>query len=375
MVISSSAYLCLVAVSFTIAYLTLTSIINGTEHWRSSTEGSLSPVSTDVGFDIDANDLSKNSSKKTNRRFELDIYWPLTPIVYPEADISALDLPRNISERLIERFVVLPNHRLLFCMIEKNANTAFGWLFNKVKRDSRYPMNVKQPQNSKKHNPYNYNMTIYEISILLANSSWSKAVFYREPLNRFLSAYRSKCEAFDQDGNMWCDRAMHMKNDTATFGKAVQYIQSLDSIYDPHFARQAEFCGGLSTTLHLFKHVYELHPSRVRHDLSEVFESTDLPFRDNRSSFGKSYNGLFPLPDEYSSEDGRGFLPKRRGSKGNTFSSNTQTLLQYYSRQCYIRVVVDFYQADYDVFNISYPEWARAALANTSGESCRGLTY
>jgi hypothetical protein len=314
------------------------------------------------------------------------------PIIYPKIGINydhynALAL----NKRLLERMVVLPEYRLLFCLIEKNANTAFGKIFSHIKRDNRYAIMKKQPSTAKEHNLYNYNLTVNDMSILIKNTSWTKAVFYREPLSRFLSAYRSKCEKFDPDGGRWCGKGLHMKTTEATFDKAVSYLYNSQMTIDAHFTPQVEFCGGLQSSLQYYQHVYELSSLHVRQDFTSILQTVQLPHKHSMSNtsshmcplhnnlFLATFDTLLPAP-KGSSEDGREFLPERvthfrEKTKGNTFSSNTQTLLQYYSRQCYIRVVVDFYQADYDVFNISYPEWARAALANTSRESCRGLMY
>ena len=250
--------------------------------------------------------------------------------------------------------------------LEKNANTAINELFSLIDRDERYDI---QPStvNAKEHNVFNYNLTLRDISVLISNSSWTKAVIYRDPLSRFLSAYRSKCGGFDNDGLNWCRNAFGSRE--VNFEQAILKLYHFQIERDPHFARQSEFCGGLRTSLDHYQFKFEMSSRTLRKHLSKLFQWVNLTHPDN-SKFVAKFNRLFP--SARSEEDA---IRYRRIGARNTHSSVPSNLLTYYKKQCYIRTVVDFYQSDYDLFKIQYPKWAIQALENTSRESCENMSY
>jgi hypothetical protein len=58
------------------------------------------------------------------------------------------------------------------------------------------------------------------------------------------------------------------------------------------------------------------------------------------------------------------------GGNHTTNSESSEALLKYYSHSCYIRLMIDYYQRDYEIFKIPYPEWALEALENTNHHDC-----
>ena len=254
-------------------------------------------------------------------------------------------------------------HCYFVLFLEKNANSALNEIFALIERDERFDI---QPSTTfaKEHNVFNYNLTVRDISILISNSSWNKAIIYREPLSRFLSAYRSKCGGFDSDGYSWCRNAFGSRD--VSFEAAVFKMYHFEVERDPHFARQSEFCGGLRETLRHYQFKFEMNPSTLRKHLWRLFNSVNLT---NSAAFKivNRFNRLFPPVSAK--------IDGKRSTSRNTFSSLSTNLLRFYSKQCYIRTIVDYYQADYDLFGIAYPMWAIPALQNTSRESCDGLTY
>lgn len=95
------------------------------------------------------------------------------------------------SDWPLERIIIVSEYKLLFCYIEKVACTSFNNLFKCVRKQQprargftwgRYT--YKSPE---------YNLTRESLGDLIANSSWYKAVLYRDPVSRFVSAHASKC--------------------------------------------------------------------------------------------------------------------------------------------------------------------------------------
>jgi len=86
----------------------------------------------------------------------------------------------------LESMLIVPKLRLLMCRIDKNANTNMALLFNRLNEvESPYDLGASQPEE------LGYSTT--DLNAIMKNSSWRKAVFLRDPLERLLSAYISKC--------------------------------------------------------------------------------------------------------------------------------------------------------------------------------------
>ena len=98
---------------------------------------------------------------------------------------------------------------------------------------------------------------------LLHDPSWRSAVVYRDPVERFVSAYKSKCELSDKDGREHCHKVFQTARP-----KPQLVADALLSVsrappaprctrFDPHWAPQACFCTGLAETFPLYSHPIE----------------------------------------------------------------------------------------------------------------------
>ena len=98
---------------------------------------------------------------------------------------------------------------------------------------------------------------------LLRDPSWRSAVVYRDPVERFVSAYKSKCELSDKDGREHCHKVFQTARP-----KPQLVADALLSVsrappaprctrFDPHWAPQACFCTGLAETFPLYSHPIE----------------------------------------------------------------------------------------------------------------------
>ena len=78
---------------------------------------------------------------------------------------------------------------------------------------------------------------------LFGSSEWRIGVVYREPTERFMPAYYSKCLLSDPDGRVHCHQLFGLRDDEISV-EAVASGLKTHGRQNPHWAPQAEFCGG-----------------------------------------------------------------------------------------------------------------------------------
>mmetsp|Transcript_4225 Transcript_4225/g.8172 ORF Transcript_4225/g.8172 Transcript_4225/m.8172 type:complete len:276 (+) Transcript_4225:626-1453(+) len=177
----------------------------------------------------------------------------------------------------------------------------------------------------------------------MRDPDWHKALFYREPLERFLSAFLDKCVydlyvPDDKEKFYHCNKAFGVHGGIE-FGDAVRRLRGITNIRDPHFVPQNRHCGGrgIAKVIHLFKTVEQLNGD-VRNKVRSMLEKFDLS--------GEQFDAVYP----------------KTGTKHETDS--TSLMQKYYTRDRpeLVSSVINFYFEDYTVFNISLPEFAWEAL-------------
>lgn len=179
--------------------------------------------------------------------------------------------------------------RLLICRIDKNANQNLAILANRLNglmggRDGvqDFVWDASKPEN--------VGIDLDGINEIMRDPLWTKAVFFRDPLERLLSAYISKCvvheetPCFSDKGPVpGCDRVAEAQRENGLvvngncqgfeddwswvdspvpFGRFVKY--TLDEVrerdqdiqdgieevpYNVHYELQKHFCGGLENTI------------------------------------------------------------------------------------------------------------------------------
>lgn len=134
------------------------------------------------------------------------------------------------------RVLVYPEKKLAFCYIEKNACTQFNLLFNHL--------------NGKRGKWWI--STVDALSLDLANitreKGWKWAVFLRDPLVRYLSAWGSKCWQKEDGGSNCVPRGDFTKD--ASLADFLAHVSAnvedpSPTAANPHWALQQAFCGGL----------------------------------------------------------------------------------------------------------------------------------
>ena len=105
------------------------------------------------------------------------------------------------------------------------------------------------------------------LASLFADQTWARVVIYRDPLERFVSAFRSKCEQADHDWRSQCDevfgfgRQANGNRQNITLESVARRLTdpSLRAWTNPHWAPQRSFCGDLLASWPSFTHHLELH--------------------------------------------------------------------------------------------------------------------
>ena len=271
--------------------------------------------------------------------------------VVSSSSIFKTDDDNNVV--LMDRLIVIPEYKLVFCFIGKVGCAMFNHVFRlvrllspqfqqsineelqllllqqqqqqqqqhpeqqrfgkkkKKKKQKKYQDSLRSSSSSSyieevkyqmanlwfRNTPQHHNLTSEDVELIFQNPNWTKAVFYRDPVTRFLSGFRSKCLNYEDitddtarenilllkkkqnqrqyDGG----NGSHGGDDPSlgfttnhcyrTFG--TNYLQYLDDAIDilrqnptkvfdnGHFKPQVEVCGGItSQTLQYYDFVQQL---------------------------------------------------------------------------------------------------------------------
>jgi hypothetical protein len=172
----------------------------------------------------------------------------------------------NRKTRWDNRLLIEPSRKLAFCYIEKNACTQFNRLFNAmngiVPADNPF---WKTNADSK-----NYSIRRYfedGADNISKATGWKMAIFLRDPAERFLSAWLSKCDAWEHGGidclgpqvsNMTDTEKVELFENTVLevlpkYMKLVDFAGQFNAHYDPQHVfcsrrplEEYEFVGKLS---------------------------------------------------------------------------------------------------------------------------------
>lgn len=141
------------------------------------------------------------------------------------------------------RLLVLPEQKFAFCWIGKNAGTQFNFLMNSiVGKYAAHPHFVTSWF-------FNKSMSFNEIN---KKNGWKTAIFVRDPAERFLSAWRSKCVQWEDQGRHCLGGRAKVAPEEAVkkFEHAVkhdlkEYMRLSDKYghFNSHFDPQSKFCG------------------------------------------------------------------------------------------------------------------------------------
>jgi hypothetical protein len=133
-----------------------------------------------------------------------------------------------------------------------------------------------------RNTPKHHNLSVADLQDILNNPDWTKAVFSRDPVSRYISAFQSKCGRVDADGSVHCNHAFGV--DSNITDASVQSFQKILEVKDkgpekvfknPHWRPMSRFCGGLEYSIQNYNFVHELNRTtapRLVRDLLEKIE-------------------------------------------------------------------------------------------------------
>ena len=290
---------------------------------------------------------------------------PLPPMALSEATWPPLPM--------YDHFAVVPEKKLMFCWLEKVACQAFNDVFCSVNAHhavgegaTRIPdlwddgMSWEHGCDWMSSAPEVFGMTSRDVHVALESSAWTKAVFVREPLERFLSAFLSKCTAqhdhdqdlcrqmfnpddqCDEDDESW-DDADEWDCPLPTFDRAVQFMKDRHGKALPpgqaedHWRQQSEFCAGtLREAFENYNLIHLLDRETSRHTVMTLF---------NRSGIDAE---TVPALNTHFPEGKR---------KGMHITNSAEKIHKYFTPER-VRILLEFYASDYQRLRIPVPGWA-----------------
>lgn len=244
----------------------------------------------------------------------------------------------NSRYHFCSRLLVVPEHKFAFCYVEKVACTQFNHIMNTL---NGLPWNRKPWMRSS-----TFAMNVSMESVTKENG-WYRGIFLRDPAERYLSAFQSKCVkrtdgSIEDHGHMcWpsnfaMDRNLSVdsppEDRLAAFEESVRSLARWNQRYpnegNPHYELARNMCGGLSSDLHEFDYVGNLEGGydKVQSQVREMFEQAN-----------------FPINEELLAA----YFPSSAPSKDHV--TNTSDTVEFYYQHPAIKdLVKTFYARDYE---------------------------
>ncbi|CAM9888125.1 unnamed protein product [Chrysoparadoxa australica] len=239
----------------------------------------------------------------------------------------------QLTTHLLRKFIVIPEVQLLFCSVPKVANTQFHLLLEAVQVAARREQGLDPALPPAKNlfdmnTPQYHGLELADLEEMVMDPTWKKAVFYRDPVTRFLSAYRSKCEEGHDGDRVQCKQAFG--SSSASFDQAIATIQA-GPVRNLHWSSQVTLCGGLSTAmLEHYDLVAELRPETAEGSIMELLQLIGL----DTDALDPAISELVARPE------------------GHHTTKAEEHICDYYSTRQKWEAVVSHYKRDYQVFDM-----------------------
>lgn len=226
------------------------------------------------------------------------------------------------------------DHKFAFCLIEKNANSAWGTILNKLERfnlDAGY--NDKLVQNS---------FSPEAAEEVFKNPSATRAVFVRDPLERFLSAFLDKCLSGTcvNDPSDFCYmRKPEQRGSGIPFSQAVEWMQTQNTSdwMEGHWNLQSHHCE-LNSRLNEYTVLGIMKKETLARNAACLLEGAGLGFLNVKSSDDSA-------PAFWQASDHAGAT-----------SETSELLKAFYTREA-AEAVYNKLKEDYEVFKLPRPSW------------------
>ncbi len=222
----------------------------------------------------------------------------------------------TIGNMWLNRVSVLNRVQVLICGIEKNGKTVIDRTIATV---------LEKPFTWFPHNPVKEKLSVDAFKYLLQdrNSSWRKLVVYRDPFERFLSAYQSKCLLRDSDGRTHCHHHFDLNDANISIENIAKRLP-LKGHTNSHWAPQTSFCADTVGTM------WESYTHHVLFD--DLIKIADV------------FNGRISVKTRSA------ILKIFKKSETNMHITNAKQNIGNVSREVRKRLF-DFYKNDYKVFH------------------------
>lgn len=184
----------------------------------------------------------------------------------------------------------------------------------------------------------------------LSNPSWTKGVFFRDPVERFTSAYLSKCSGISPRSRHCIEAFGDVR---ATFECAINVTRRLTSFANAHWLQQSELCGGLNKHLHKFNTIEQLDPTNAYSKVLGFLTTARVNMTSEvAEAVAKYFPPVFPLSSDMALQARSGSMTHSSSRVAKLFDNNADTLA----------AVIRHYLTDYTLFNISLPSWQSELL-------------
>ena len=187
----------------------------------------------------------------------------------------------RLTHDYLDRIIIVPEYKLFFCYMEKVGCLMFNNVFRLLRLYTNSTMMthdeaVFQAQSTwfrNKPDRFGYNKN--DLEAMLSDPGWTKAVFYRDPRSRFVSAYINKC-IVEQD-YYFCKLVFGEENVPRTWDAAIQMVENRTFQPDAHFGPQGRLCGGVANTLDYYDLIQDLERDTVEGHVQTLFQHIGVP--------------------------------------------------------------------------------------------------
>lgn len=258
--------------------------------------------------------------------------------------------PRGSLDGWTDRLLLWPEKKFAFCWMDKNAGSQFNLMMNRLNNITKGVWWASDYKELNAHELWKYHR---ELRVNVSREDgWRFGTFLRDPAERFLSAWLSKCQDWEDAGRNCLGKRRVPKEPAgeavAAFEEAVRdylpaYMRRLSSVrfQNAHYDPQWTFCGGVSNASFDFV-------GRISKDFDSVHKQVFQMMRD-----------VAKVPADPETWD---YFSELFPESGNLTAARTNTIMRSFYRSTEIyRAVQDAYRQDYEKLGIERLEFHQLA--------------
>lgn len=222
------------------------------------------------------------------------------------------------SGQQIDHVLMLEKFKILLCRIPKNGITTLNNVATIIDPESQIVTETLTEH------------TFNVVRQRLHSPDWHSVVVYRDPAERFLSTYRSKCLGADSDGASHCYRTFNLSEAEVSIDAVAARLAAFGHM-DSHWVPQSMFCGGtVGRDWKSYKH--RIMHSNLTSELMDVLEQA--------------------LPASHGHVKQRVRLWLETNATGTTHSTHaSDSMSSLLSRPAAMKHIFEFYRADYELLH------------------------